>query len=90
MADHGKPNATTSNPYTPQRTDAESPASWTEPSKARKAHEIENSEEDLGQLNYLWILISCGYMVSWTSIGTSCSCIGSGMHFEFDDCDCHQ
>ena len=26
-------------------------------------------EESVKHLSYLWILISCGYMVSWTSIG---------------------
>jgi len=88
MADHGKPNASISNPYTPQSRDAESPSSWTEPSKARKAHEVETSEEDLGRLNYLWILISCGYMVSWTSIGTSRSCIRTGMRFVYDEHRC--
>jgi len=26
-------------------------------------------EESVKHLSYLWVLISCGYMVSWTSIG---------------------
>jgi hypothetical protein len=47
--------------------------SWTDqleqPSSKKAASKHTNIEDSVGRLNYLWILISCGYMVSWTSIG---------------------
>jgi hypothetical protein len=45
--------------------------SWTDrlerPSK--KLNQDVDFDEAVNKINYLWILISCGYMVSWTSIG---------------------
>jgi len=47
-------------------------SAWTDQieEKHKKQKKVGNDVEDSVQrLNYLWILISCGYMVSWTSIG---------------------
>ena len=44
---------------------------WTPPNNFNEPSDgMEKSEEDsIQRLNFFWVLISCGYMVSWTSIG---------------------
>jgi|AntAceMinimDraft_5_1070358.scaffolds.fasta_scaffold40335_2 hypothetical protein len=72
MADHDERSLGSDNLSdhdTPQRSSAENSSAWTEKFESSKAQKVDDAEEDLGHLNYLWILISCGYMVSWTSIG---------------------
>mmetsp|Transcript_66440 Transcript_66440/g.130291 ORF Transcript_66440/g.130291 Transcript_66440/m.130291 type:complete len:551 (-) Transcript_66440:273-1925(-) len=47
--------------------------SWTDRLEQPKSKAINKDidlEEAVNKINYLWVLISCGYMVSWTSIGS--------------------
>lgn len=51
----------------PHTSYTDSDVSWTDKLEGKTQPVV---EDGIGNLDYLWILISCGYMVSWTSIGS--------------------